>query len=96
MTSYKNIKEYSKTGSKLPFNMVKTMVNTTFGIQLVPADKKSCKSKFCNNYWSQFINESKETILHKITTVVDIDDDIGDISTRLTGLGRVSSANYSL
>jgi len=72
------------------------MVNTTFGIQLVPADKKSCKSKFCNNYWSQFINGSKETILHKITTVVDIDDDIGDISTRLTGLGRVSSANYSL
>jgi hypothetical protein len=78
VTSYKNIKEYSKTGSKLPFNMVKTMVNTTFGIQLVPADKKSCKSKFCNNYWSQFINGSKETILHKITTVVDIDDDIGD------------------
>lgn len=85
VTSYKNIKEYSKTGSKLPFNIVKTMVNTTFGIQFVPADKKSCKSKFCNGYWSQFIEKQNST--NSISSIltrrfnhsssdVEIDDDI--------------------
>jgi hypothetical protein len=78
VTSYKNVNEYSKSGSKLPFNMVKTMVNTTFGIQFVPADKKCSKMKFCNDYWSQFINGSTDTILHKSTTGVEIDDDFGE------------------
>jgi hypothetical protein len=67
VTSYKNVNEYSKTGSKLPFNMVKTMINTTFGIQFVPADKMCSKMKF--------INGSTDTILHKSTTGVEIDDD---------------------